>query len=54
MLRSTVLAGMISHAVVLAVTAALPMLNAIADDVVAILTLSVPIGPIDAVPAPAV
>lgn len=40
---------MISHAVVLAVTAELPMLNAIADEVVAILTLSVPIGPIDAV-----
>ena len=51
MLRSTVLAGMISHAVVLAVTAELPMLNAIADEVVAIRTLSVAIGPIRKLPA---
>ena len=51
MLRSTVLAGITSHAVVFAVTAELPMLNAIADEVVAIRTLSVAIGPILRLPA---
>jgi len=40
-----VLAGIISHAVVFAVTAELPTLIAIAEVVVAILTLSVAIGP---------
>ena len=54
MLRSTVSAGIISHAVVLAVTAELPMLNAMAHVVVAIRTLSVAIGPKFAVPAPGV